>query len=89
MCRSVNGLESEVDRNPCLHGFVEYMVNPSSGSDKIVTSIALVIKVKVIQLTDFFRWKIVVGNALVMYVALLNALKPVDGFNSLKHMACE
>ena len=64
-------------------------MNPSSGSDKIVTRLTLVIIAKVIQLTDFFRWKIVVGNALVMFVALLNALKPVDGFNSLKHMACE
>ena len=64
-------------------------MNPSSGSDKIVTCITVVIISKVIQLTDFFKWKIVVGNAFVMYVALLNALKPVDGFNSLKHMACE
>ena len=64
-------------------------MNPSSGSDKIVTSLTLVIIAKVIQLTDFFRLKIVVGNALVMFVALLKALKPVDGFNSLKHMACE
>ena len=64
-------------------------MNPSSGSDKIVTSLTLVIIAKVIQLTDFFRLKIVVGNALVMFVALLKALKPVDGFNSLKHMTCE
>ena len=42
-----------VDSNPCLHGFVEYMVNTSSGSDEIVTRLTLVIKVKVIQLRFF------------------------------------
>lgn len=64
-------------------------MNPSSGSDKIFTRFTSVIKAKVIQLTDFPRRKIVVGNAHVVFVALVNTLKPVNRFNSVKHMARE
>ena len=65
------------------------MVNPSTGCDKTIIRLAPVVNAKVVQLTDFFSRKVVVGDAHVVFLALFNTLKPVNGHKRLKHMVFE
>ena len=64
-------------------------MNPSIALNKIIIPHTPLIEAKVVQLTDFLRREIVVRDAHVVFVALFDALKPVNRHNSLNHMACE
>lgn len=64
-------------------------MNPSIGLNKIIIRPTPVIKSKDVQLTDLLGREVVVRDAYVVFTALFDTLKPVNGHNSLKHMTCE